>query len=533
MERLSRWAGALFLHAKRTLLVGSANGREEAFDLARSFAIIGMVFINFPYMLARRDGVEGASAALTWIVHIPSGRASSLFVTLAGVGVSMMARRASRSGDWRERLRVIRTLLLRAACLLPAGVMLHDVWSIDILHFYGVYIALAALFFVFAPTLVLALSALVLITLAVVLDVVPLGLPEAPFLSPLGFLIDVFIDGVHPVFPWLSFLLYGLWLGRQDFAQLVWRRRLMALALVLFGVIELTSLALTSWLLLAPVPALSEHVGLLGTSWTPDPLYVLSACCTATFIITLSHEILELARRHHRARWLRPLISTGQLSLSIYVAHALAGVVLPVRFGAGRALTIEQVAAYAGVFVVCAMAVAAVYRSFFARGPLEWLMRMVSTIPTMDAAIPVTSGALPVSAAVPDTDAPVLDFTTRALAGTGLLLAFVVFATRITGGLHANAWLDVGTTLSSLSLLHTRDVYELTLAQPAHLTLTTRSGLDLYLELHEGTRLVAEDDDSGAGLDAQIEADLEAGVYEVIVRPFASTTGPYALDVHF
>ena len=90
-----------------------------------------------------------------------------------------------------------------------------------------------------------------------------------------------------------------------------------------------------------------------------------------------------------------------------------------------------------------------------------------------------------------------------------------------------------GTTLSSLSLLHPRDVYKLTLAQPAHVTFTTRSGLDLFLELHEGTRFIAEDDDSGPGLDAEIEADLQPGTYEVLVRPFASTTGPYVLDVHF
>lgn len=531
MERLSRWALQLFHHAKRTLLVGSTNGREEAFDLARAFAIIGMVFINFPYMLARRDGVDGASAALTWIVHIPSGRASSLFVTLAGVGVSMLARRAYRSGDWKERLRAIRTLLLRAACLLPAGLLLHGVWNIDILHFYGVYLTLAALLFVFAPTLVLVFSALVLITLGVVLDVVPLGLPDAPFLSPMGFLIDVFIDGVHPVFPWLSFLLYGLWLGRQDFTKLAWRRRLMALAMVLFGVFELTSLGLTSWLLLHPVPALSEYVGLLGTSWTPDPLYVLSALCTATFVITLSHELLDFARRHQRAHWLRPLISTGQMALSIYVAHALIGVVIPVRFGAGRALTIEQVAAYAAAFLVCVIAVATVYRFFFARGPLEWLMRMVSTVPTLDGPVLTVDGPVsPVDAAV-SPDPP--NLTTRALAVTGTLLACAVFAARITGGAHATEWLHVGTTLSSLSLLHPRDVYKLTLAEPAHVTLTTRSGLDLFLELHEGTRFIAEDDDSGPGLDAEIEAALEPGTYEIIVRPFGSTTGPYAIDVAF
>ena len=79
--------------------------------------------------------------------------------------------------------------------------------------------------------------------------------------------------------------------------------------------------------------------------------------------------------------------------------------------------------------------------------------------------------------------------------------------------------------------MHPRDVYKLTLAHPAHVTLTTRSGLDLFLELHEGSRFIAEDDDSGPGLDAEIEADLEPGTYEIIVRPFASTTGPYALDV--
>ena len=627
MEPLKRWARALFQHAKRTLLVGSTDAREEGFDLARAFAILGMVFINFPYMLARREGVDGASAALAWVVHIPSGRASSLFVTLAGVGVSMLARRAYRSGDWRERLRAIRTLLLRAACLLPGGVLLHDVWNIDILHFYGVYLTLAALFFVFAPTLVLVLSAFVLISVGVLLDVLPLSIPEAPFLSPLGFLVDSFIDGVHPVFPWLSFLLYGLWLGRQDLKNVAWRRRMMATALALFGVLELSSIGLTSLLLLQPVAALSEHVGLFGTSWTPDPLYVLSACCTATFVIMLSHELLAFAHSQHKAAWLRPLISTGQMALTIYVTHALVGVVIPVRLGYGRDMSIELVAAYAGAFLFCVVVAATVYRLLFARGPLEWVMRMVSTLPALPlspaegsvspaegsvspaqgsvspaqssvspeqgsvspeqgsvspeqgavspeqgsvspeqgtvspeqgsvspAQGPVSPAQGPVSAArapIPMERAPVSgvqapvaaaqapistaqwpsDMTTRALALAGVVLACLVFSARILGGPRASAPLRVGTTLSSLSLTHTRDFHKLTLARAAHVTLDTRSGLDLYLELREGDRWIAEDDDSGAGLDAHIEADLQPGTYAITVRPFAATTGTYALDV--
>lgn len=535
MKLLQRWALLLWQHAKRTLLVGASEPREEGFDVARAFAILGMVFINFPYMLARRDGVDGASAALTWIVHIPSGRSSSLFVTLAGVGVSMLARRAYRSRDGKERLRAIRTLLLRAACLLPAGVLLHDVWNIDILHFYGVYLTLAALFFVFAPTPILVLSALLLIALGVAVDVLPLGLPDAPFLSPIGFLVDSFFDGVHPVFPWLSFLLYGLWLGRQDFANVSWRRRMMALAAVLFGVFELTSLGLTARLLMHPIEALNEHVGLFGTSWTPDPLYVLSACCTATFIITLSHELLAFARMHQKASWLRPLISTGQMALTIYVTHALIGVVIPVRFGYGRNMSIELVALYASAFLLCVVIAATVYRFFLARGPLEWVMRMVSTLPTLD-----VEGERVAQARVPSIEASTTHEvkragTTTALGLVGALLTCIVFAARIVGGPRttesATERLHVGTTLSSLSLLRPRDFHKLTLDHTAHVTLTTRSGLDLYLELYEGDRRLDEDDDSGPGLDARIEADLAPGTYGITVRPFAATTGPYVLDV--
>ena len=46
MEPLKRWALALFEHAKRTLLLGSTDPREEGFDLARAFAILGIIAIE-------------------------------------------------------------------------------------------------------------------------------------------------------------------------------------------------------------------------------------------------------------------------------------------------------------------------------------------------------------------------------------------------------------------------------------------------------------------------------------------------------
>ena len=47
------------------------------------------------------------------------------------------------------------------------------------------------------------------------------------------------------------------------------------------------------------------------------------------------------------------------------------------------------------------------------------------------------------------------------------------------------------------------------------------------------TLLIAQDDDSGKGANAKIEAALEPGSYEVIVRHFRPTgTGPYSVSVH-
>ena len=85
---------------------GSAE-RVIGFDLARALAILGMVVVHFSLVMAAdRSG----PAWLTEVLGFLDGRAAATFVILAGVGVTLMSRRAVLSagpapggGPWPRR----------------------------------------------------------------------------------------------------------------------------------------------------------------------------------------------------------------------------------------------------------------------------------------------------------------------------------------------------------------------------------------------------------------------------------------------
>ena len=54
----------------------------------------------------------------------------------------------------------------------------------------------------------------------------------------------------------------------------------------------------------------------------------------------------------------------------------------------------------------------------------------------------------------------------------------------------------------------------------------------MHVEVHreDDGALVAADDDSGPGLDAQLHTALAPGRYDVLVRPYSATSGPFVLS---
>ncbi len=61
------------------------------------------------------------------------------------------------------------------------------------------------------------------------------------FWTPLGFLRNLFLNGYHPIFPWICFIILGLLLGRLDLRNKELRKQLTSWALGVAVVIETIS----------------------------------------------------------------------------------------------------------------------------------------------------------------------------------------------------------------------------------------------------------------------------------------------------
>ena len=118
----------------------SPSNRIVGYDLARAVALLGMLLVNF--------SVLNSSSEPTWLdylIEMIKGRAAATFVVLAGVGLSLLTKSVYLSKD-RAAINAKRYLLLkRSLFLLIIGLSNFVISPIsDILHFYAVYIAIAA-----------------------------------------------------------------------------------------------------------------------------------------------------------------------------------------------------------------------------------------------------------------------------------------------------------------------------------------------------------------------------------------------------
>ena len=94
-------------------IIESISQRIPGYDIARSLAIFLMVIENYSSFM----GCWGVGPGwLRWLVEALSGRAAPIFVVLAGVGMSLMARQARVSDNRSEKL-MVRSRLFEARCL--------------------------------------------------------------------------------------------------------------------------------------------------------------------------------------------------------------------------------------------------------------------------------------------------------------------------------------------------------------------------------------------------------------------------------
>lgn len=370
------------LHHPSTPFTASlgVSSRVEGYDVARALAVLGMILVNGRQILLFSDNAE--VAWFTRIADFLYGRPAVLFVILAGIGLSLMARRAIVSREPGKLAEVRASLWRRSIILYAMGMVFMRWWGADILHFYGVFLSTAALLLTVSGKRLWGMITLLLIASGVVfllVDVTPPGLQH--WLTRAGmagdWLDDLFFDGNYPVAPWLTFLLIGLWLGRNEvFTNPAFRRVLVKGALITLLCAELLG-RVGPWLLFHTFGFKEEGVIEMLVMLNPfpmTPLFSLSAisCAVLVLCVVLSGTFSFLPA----GAW-RILQNTGKLSLSIYISHIFFFLWLDswlqdwVGFRAYPSLAVLII--LVTFFVI--PAAADVWIRNFGRGPLEWLLR--------------------------------------------------------------------------------------------------------------------------------------------------------------
>ena len=317
-------------------------------------------------MLTVHVGPTNLDDPLGRVYAAPHGRASILFVFVAGVGVTLLgsSRRTSTSA---ARL----TLAWRALLLLPLGLALQllDHGAFVILQDYAVLFLLGLV--------VLRLDDRALLGLAVAVAAVgPLAHISGHLIAPGAFERDpitlsdpvadiahgLVLSGPYPLIVWAAPFLFGMWLGRRDLRAARVRRRLLGWG----AAATLTAVALS----LTLIALFGEPVGDVGWDHLVDrsphsqmPLWLLGSTGSAAFVLGVALHAAEAAPR---LAW--PLVATGQLALTVYVGHLLALHAAPdaLTSTAVGGATLRVLA-----FALVAAAASTAWRAAFDRGPLE------------------------------------------------------------------------------------------------------------------------------------------------------------------
>jgi uncharacterized membrane protein YeiB len=357
------------------------SDRTLGFDVARSLAVIGMILVNFNIAM----GEPSASGISRAFIGLFEGKAAALFVVLAGVGISLLSKRARESNDLQLLKEIRSSLLKRAVFLLIVGYLFSLIWQADILHYYAFYLLLSTVLLRTSNSILWLLIFALMVNFLVMLFLFDYSagwnwnkLEYTDFWLWPGPLRNLLFNGFHPIFPWFSFVVFGLWLGRLNFNSSLTRINLLLVSLFVLLVTEGLSFLLIDYftnLGLSEFSA-SDIVSVFGTSPIPPmPQYVISGASASTAVIVLCIRISELL---HRSRVISVLTDTGRLALSIYIAH----IVLSIGIIEVLAYSVDQapvsIIIMTVVFCLFSMLFAHYWLKYFSHGPIELVMRKLT-----------------------------------------------------------------------------------------------------------------------------------------------------------
>lgn len=338
-------------------------------DVVRAVALIGVVVMNYHGYLILQGG--GRRADGWWAMVFdpwrgPLGtRFAATFVLVAGVGITLLTRSAigRPASVTAARWRLVRRGLL----LYVVGLIVDGFWPGTILPYYGAMFVIAAGAFTWRTRWIVLAGGVAAVAGAAVeawrfqrhLDGHSTTWLTDPDRSPRGYLLDVAVNGTHPLLPWLAFLAAGMVLGRV-LATAWWRSAALAAGTAMVAFAAVVSIA-------TPGAQGSLHARVVSIHpFDRGLLYVTSALGSAL----VAYAVVDWIA----VRWpgpTDPLRRAGQLTLTLYLAHIVVFVVLVDWLGWIGPAGLDTALVFAAIFWVVAIACAVAWQRRFRRGPAE------------------------------------------------------------------------------------------------------------------------------------------------------------------
>mgnify|MGYP001200746940 FL=1 len=364
-----------FIFLKKTELK-----RIIGLDVARAFAIIGMIIVNFKVVLGNQGSYLG-----NFIFDFFDGKASAIFVVLAGTGIAIMFKASLKSKDLTKINLLKKRILKRALFLLITGLILMIFWIGDILHFYAVYM-IFMLFLIDKKSIYILLCGITIVMLyPLLLFFLDYGtswdfekLEYYDIWTFNGFVRNLFFNGFHPVFPWISFMFFGFLLGNQNLDDFKIIKKIFWISLTTFIFVQLFSYYSISFFSNELKISSEELFYIIGTgSMPPLPIYMLNGTSVAFVIITGS---IILSKKFSNYLIIDLLHKTGKLSLTIYVLHIFLGIgiiefIYPKSIGY---FSLNFSITCALIYSLFSILSSYFWLKYFNNGPLEWIMRKLT-----------------------------------------------------------------------------------------------------------------------------------------------------------
>ncbi|WXR62613.1 DUF418 domain-containing protein [Peptostreptococcaceae bacterium AGR-M142] len=353
------------------------SSRIDGFDFARAFAIFGMMLVNYKIVFTK--GCEW-NLFFNDFISLFEGRAASVFLILAGVGISLMSKKALESKSKELRKKINKRLIKRSLFLFVFGMWLYlgfD-WNADILHYYGVYMLLT-IFFLYKDKKFILISIILILIISTIFQInmdYTTGWNNnftlyKDFNTLKGFTRNLFFNGYHPIFPWFSFFLIGILFGRINFYDEILIKNIASKTLIIGILTEFISYSIIN---------LNNYSQLIVYLFDTKPLnptvfYIVSG---ASWAISFICFCVLISKYLKKSKIFKALVATGQMALTHYFIHCV--IVLGLFF------VIDKLSYRDEGFVILLSLIVFVlmtvfshnWLKFFKRGPLELVMRKLS-----------------------------------------------------------------------------------------------------------------------------------------------------------